>query len=100
MRRRAAAEEDSVKPPDRINRRAFLLPKPRVRVLELSCERLYMQYADARSGGRLPEFLKGVERELEAADSVRLTAREWLARDDFREQVEPLLHARPAAPEL
>ena len=75
---------------DPMRRRDFLLPRPRRRPLELSCERLYMQYSDARSEGRLDEFLAGVERSLENAD-VRLTSREWLDRDDFRSRVEPLL---------
>jgi RND family efflux transporter MFP subunit len=53
-----------------------------------------MRYADARSEGRIPEFLRTVERELERADGVRLTSRQWLARDDFRRDVGPLLRGR------
>ncbi len=79
---------------DPINRREFLQAKARVRVVELSCERLYIQFADAQSEGRLPEFLAGVERQLDSADTVRLTAREWLAREDFRERLGPLLRGR------
>src|SRR5215210_7863730 len=74
-------------------RRDLLLRRPRRR-LELSCERLYMQYADARSEARLGDFLAGVARDLAAADAVRVTAREWLGREDFRMALEPLLRAR------
>ena len=77
---------------DHMHRREFLLPK--ARVLELSCERLFIQFADAQTDGRLPEFLDGVKRQLDAADTVRLTAHEWLAREDFREHISPLLRAR------
>jgi membrane fusion protein (multidrug efflux system) len=55
-----------------------------------------MKYADARSQGRLQEFLRVVERELGGADGVRLTSQEWLAREDFRMDVGPLLRARRA----
>ena len=79
---------------DPINRREFLQAKARARVVELSCERLYIQFADAQADGRLPEFLEGVERQLDAADAVRLTAREWLAREDFRERVGAVLRGR------
>ena len=71
-----------------VSRRAFLLRTPPQRVLELSCERLYMKYADARSEGRLEDFLRDLAREVGEADHVRLTAREWLARDDFRTDLE------------
>jgi membrane fusion protein (multidrug efflux system) len=67
--------------------------RPR-QTLELSCERLYMKYADARSEGRLQDFLTSVEQDLESAADVRLTEREWLNREDFRSVVEPLLQAR------
>lgn len=81
----------------RIDRRAFLLQcRPPRRLVELSCERLYMNYLDARSDGRVREFLEALERELETADEVRLTDRAWLARDDFRAHIEPLLRAVPA----
>lgn len=83
-------------PSDRISRRDFLRRTSQPRVIELSCERLYMKYADARSEGRVPEFLSGLAQELEQPGEVRLTSREWLARDDFRGDVGPLLHARRA----
>ena len=79
---------------DPITRRDLLLPGPQRRRLELSCERLYMQFTDARSEGRLGDFLAGVERELAGAGNVRVISREWLGRDEFRKALEPLLRAR------
>lgn len=79
----------------RVDRRSFLLRagQPR-RVLSLSCERLYMQYMEAIRLRSAPRFLARLERQLGAADEVRLTAREWLAREEFRADIEPLLRAR------
>lgn len=78
--------------PSPLHRRAFLLAASRRRrVVELSCERLYMRYVDARSEGRTEEFLLALERHLAMAGEIRLTAREWLARDDFRADVGWLL---------
>jgi len=76
-----------------MNRRDFFLRRTagQPRIVEISCERLYIRYVDARSEKRLPQFLRMLERELEAAGEVRLTSREWLARDDFRADVESLL---------
>lgn len=76
-----------------MNRRDFFLHRTarQPRIVEICCERLYIRYVDARSEGRLPEFLRMLERELEAADEVHVTAREWLSRDDFRADVESLL---------
>jgi hypothetical protein len=52
-----------------------------------------MKYIDARTGGGLPQFLDALHRELRASDEIRLTGREWLARDDFRRDLEALLRA-------
>lgn len=75
-----------------MDRRAFLFGATRRRrALELSCERLYMRYLDARSEGRSEQFLLALERDLAAAGEIRLTGREWLTRDDFRAAVTRLL---------
>lgn len=81
--------------PPRVNRRTFLVAAARPRrVLEVSCERLYIKYLDASTAGRVPQFLAELERDLANADEVRLTRREWLTREDFRDQVGPLLLPR------
>lgn len=78
--------------PPRMHRRTFLVAAARrPRVLELSCERLYMKYLDARTSGRAQQFLADLRRDLAHADEVRLIGPEWLTREDFREDVGPLL---------
>jgi hypothetical protein len=75
--------------PDPISRRRFLRRTVRApRVVELSCERLYIRYMDAVGAGRLSQFSCALDGELSGADIVKLTDREWLARDDFRAAVE------------
>jgi len=98
-----------------MNRRAFLLlkTKGRERVLELSCERLFMRWADARSRagaavaaepgihgvweGEPPsdlvtqsvdDILVELDRGLAEADVVRVIDREWLSDAAFRDAVE------------
>ena len=78
--------------PPRVNRRTFLVAATRPpRVLELSCERLYMQYLDACAAGRAQQFLAALQRDVAGADEIRLSGREWLTREDFRDRVGPLL---------
>jgi hypothetical protein len=75
-----------------MNRRDFLhRTARRPRIVEICCERLFMQYVDACSAGSLPQLLQSLELELRTADEVRLTGREWLAREDFRRDLEPVL---------
>jgi hypothetical protein len=103
-----------------MNRRAFLLlkTKGRERVMELSCERLYMRWADARSRagaavaaepgihgaweGEPPseltvqtvrEVLAELDRGLSGADVLRIVGREWLSNLTFREEVESRIEA-------
>jgi hypothetical protein len=80
--------------PGDINRRDFLrCAARRPRVIDLSCERLYMRYVDARSAGSLPALLESLQHEFSTVDEIRITHREWLSRDDFREDIGPLLRA-------
>jgi hypothetical protein len=98
-----------------MNRRAFLRLKTRrrERVVELSCERLFMRWADARSRagaavaaepgvhgvweGEPPSdlitqsvdgLLAELDRGLAEADLVRVVEPEWLSDAAFREAVE------------
>jgi len=100
-----------------MNRRDFLMLKRRgkERVLELSCERLYMRYTDAKSDalrrsqpsevfgdpqrwdGEPPteivtqetsELFDELERELASADVLHVLDRDWLVGDAFRREVE------------
>ena len=107
---------------DGMNRRDFLMltTRGRKRVLELSCERLYMRYSDARSGagrreesgevdadprsweGEPPseietpttdELFQVLERELSSADVLRMLDRDWLTDEAFRREVEARVDA-------
>ena len=93
-----------------MNRRDFLLLKTRgqERVLELSCERLYMRYTDAKSGALRPsggsgdpeswegepplemvtpttdDLLRELDEELASADVLHVLDRDWLVAGAFR----------------
>lgn len=75
-----------------MTRRRFLTRAiGRRRGVEVSCERLYVHYVDAHRAGRVSEFLTALRQEVAGADEIRVTDREWLARDDFRRAVAPLI---------
>jgi len=76
----------------RVTRRDFLnwSTRPRGTVV-VSCEKLYMKYVDAHAAGELARFLRDIEQALAGAAGVEITGHEWLAREDFRRHVEPLL---------
>ena len=102
-----------------LNRREFL--KCRVsagrRILELSCEKLYMRYQDARSGAgrlqitnhddstrhdeavraidlpKLDAIFTELERQLAEADELHVLEREWLAGGDFGREVSARIDA-------
>ncbi len=105
-----------------MNRRDFLLfsTKGNKRVLDLSCEHLYMRYVDARSpagrreeqgkvdadpqswDGEPPteiekqtagELFEELDRELSNADVLRVLDRDWLASGEFRLEVETRIEA-------
>ena len=105
-----------------MNRRDFLTLHTRgeQRVVELSCEQLYMRYADARSGagrweppppigatqqaweGEPPtelktpttsELFQTLERELAQADVLRVLDHSWLTGDEFGPEVEARVEA-------
>ena len=105
-----------------MNRRDFLSLSTRdsKRILELSCERLYMRYVDARSGigragepqafdtnrrpweGEPPlkietpttrELFAALERELAGADVLRVREADWLSSEEFGREVEAHVEA-------
>ena len=102
-----------------MNRRDFLLLKTRgqERVLELSCERLYMRHTDAKSGalrasggsgdpesweGEPPlemvtpttdDLLRELDEELASADVLHVLDRDWLVAGAFRGPVEARIDA-------
>jgi hypothetical protein len=96
-----------------VKRRDFLLfrTEGRTKTVELSCERLYMRYVDARrapeadaaddvaDGEPPPRFERpGVRqlfddlaRDLDEVDIVRVTHSEWLADGEFSREVRALV---------
>lgn len=104
----------SPSPSTALRRRDLLLLRatPRDRVFELPCQRLYMQFVDARrsrpalaspdrgEGGEPEavhdapgprEVFAALARDLAAADVLRIRDREWLADSDLRGEVERLV---------
>lgn len=61
------------------------------RVLELSCEALYMNFLDSRIHGTSGHFLERVLKQLRSANTVRLLGAFWLDRAELKETLEPHL---------
>ncbi len=77
-----------------MNRRDFiLLGRGRTRTLEVSCERLYMTFVEARMNGSTSALLARLAEQSARASRVRLRETVRLARDDFRSALQPVLHA-------
>ena len=77
-----------------MNRRDFiLLGRGRTRTLEVSCERLYMTFVDARMHGSTAALLARLANRSTEARRLRLRETAWLARGDFRSALQPILDA-------
>lgn len=77
-----------------MNRRDFiLLGRGRTRTLEISCERLYMTFVEARMNGSTAPLLARLAEQSARARRMRLQETTWLARDDFRAALQPVLDA-------
>jgi hypothetical protein len=99
-----------------MHRRDFLLfrTEQRLRIAEISCERLYMQYVDAQATARsaaepldddpwsgeppanlevptAQQLFADLDHDLEHVDVVRVGGRDWLAADAFRREFELLM---------
>ena len=94
-----------------MHRRDFLLFRsdPAGRIVELSCERLYMRYVDASLPGAASddpcegepprnvkeqtteELFRDLDGDLRDADIVRLVDTRWLASEDFGQHIEAVL---------
>lgn len=58
---------------------------------ELSCEALYMRVVDSRASGTTAELLARFESELAGVREVRLRDSAWLAREELKQALAPLL---------
>ena len=77
-----------------LNRRELLLLglNRKTRSVELSCERLYMKYCDSQLDNSTQELFERLESELGDIDDLRLVDTAWLASQEFRDRLEPLLN--------
>ena len=78
-----------------LNRRDLLLLgiNRRQRSVDLSCEWLYMKYCDALLDNSTQDLFDRLEFELRGVDTIRLVDTAWLARQDFKDWLDPILTA-------
>ena len=75
-----------------MNRRDFfLLGTGQSRTLDISCQRLYMTFVEAKMNGSADVLIERIKQESTRAHRVRLRETAWLARDDFNAALTPLL---------
>jgi hypothetical protein len=75
-----------------MQRRDFLLLRVASdREIELSCEQLYMRFADARVDGTVSRLFETLATDLAGAGRIRLVDRSWLAAADFKSEVDAAL---------
>jgi len=76
-----------------LNRRDLLLlgVNRKTRSVELSCERLYMKYCDSHLDNTTQELFERLEVELRGINNLLLVDTSWLASQDLRQRLEPLL---------
>ena len=60
-------------------------------MVELSCERLYMQFCDSQLDDTRQKLFERLEGELQGVGELHLVDSTWLAREDLAQWLEPLL---------
>jgi hypothetical protein len=76
-----------------MRRRDFLLLRADDRQIILSCEALFMRFLDAENTGTVARLFDNLAHDLSQVNTVTVTERSWLARDDFRARVDGVLDA-------
>jgi hypothetical protein len=61
------------------------------RVVELSCERLYMRFVDARADGTTARLFGDLAFELRSFTTLRLADASWLSCDELSQGLDPVL---------
>jgi len=61
------------------------------RVLELSCEQLYMRFVDAQADGTTGCLFDDLAGGLRTITTLRLTDVSWLSCDELRQRLDPVL---------
>ena len=75
-----------------MNRRDFFrVTTGQKHVLDVDCERLYMQYVDSEAEGNAEELLSRFSDELLRASEVRLHQHSWVAYSELQGAVSPML---------
>jgi len=75
-----------------MNRRDLLLLRAGgERVVELSCEQLYMRLVDAQSDGTTGRLFDDLAGGLRTITTLRLTDASWLSCDELRQRLDPVL---------
>jgi len=74
------------------NRRDFLLLRVAAdRVIELSCEQLYMRFVDAQADRSVNRLFAALADDLSAVTAVRLVDRLWLSSPDLKRELDAVL---------
>ena len=76
-----------------MNRRELLLLgiNRKTRSVELSCEWLYMKFCDSQLDNSTAELFERLDLELKGVDDLWLLDTAWLASQEFKDRLEPLL---------
>jgi hypothetical protein len=74
-----------------MNRRDFLLGNPEKGTIMISCETIFMRYADSQLDGTEGKFLRQVRETFGLARRIRLYDAFWLDQEGLREKVRPLV---------
>ena len=77
-----------------MKRREFLfLGSPRPKVIDFSCEEIYMRYVDSGVDGSEEAFFQRIGEKFRGVRKIRFHEAYWLKEDSLREGLNPLLSA-------
>ena len=74
----------------RVERRDFLLLRAGQPAV-LSCEPLFMRFLDSQMDGTTAQLFDNLAADLRQVNTVQLTGRSWLAREDLKQQLDRVL---------
>jgi hypothetical protein len=80
----------------RVERRDFLFLRAGQPAV-LACEPLFMRFLDSQIDGTSQQLFENIAADLRQVAAVQLTGTSWLARADFKAQLETVLDAFRAA---
>ena len=80
----------------KVDRRDFLFLRAGQPAL-LSCEPLFMRFLDSQMDGTTTQLFENLAGDLRKVNAIRLTDTSWLAREDLKAQLDPVLDTFRAA---